>query len=49
MTDPKRPDEQNDDLDLDADVVADLEAEDSAADDVRGGNKACTARSNDPT
>jgi hypothetical protein len=49
VSDPKQPDEQADDLDLDADVVGDLEPDAGTADEVRGGDKACTHRSNDIT
>lgn len=51
MTDPKQADEQakDQDIDLDAAVVQDLEADDSDADQVRGGKFACTRTSNDPT
>ena len=49
MTDPKQADEQAEDkdLDLDAAVVQDLEADDSDTDQVRGG--ACPHHSDDPT
>jgi hypothetical protein len=51
MTDPKQADEQaeDQDLDLDAAVVQDLEAGNSEADQVRAGKFGCTQKSNDPT
>ena len=49
VTDPKQPDPENEDLDLDADVVTDLEPQGDSTDAVRGGNVGCPRRSNDPT
>ena len=38
MSDPKKQEEQGDDLDLDAETVRDLELKDNEADAVRGGS-----------